>query len=113
AHVARRDNLVGLVEAFAGALFWFHPLVWFARRRLASAREEACDERVTDAAMPAETYVGALAKLCRSLVAPRVAAVSCMANAHLKERIEHLMRYDSLRTSALSHRFITAASALA
>lgn len=113
AHVARRDNLVGLVEAFAGAVFWFHPLVWFARRRLASAREEACDERVTDAAMPAETYVGALAKLCRSLVAPRVAAVSCMANAHLKERIEHLMRYDTLRSSALPHRFITAASAIA
>ncbi len=113
AHVARRDNLVGLVESLAGSLFWFHPLVWFARRRIASAREEACDERVTDAAMPAETYVGALAKLCRSLVAPRVAAVSCMANAHLKERIEHLMRYDTLRGSALSHRVITVATTIA
>jgi beta-lactamase regulating signal transducer with metallopeptidase domain len=113
AHVARRDNLVGLLESLAGSLFWFNPLVWLARRRVASAREEACDERVTDAAMPAETYVGALAKLCRSLVAPRLAAVSCMANAHLKERIEHLMRYDTLRGSALSHRLTTAASAIA
>lgn len=112
AHVARHDNLVGFLENIAGSLFWFNPLVWLARRRIASAREEACDERVTDAAMPAETYVGALAKLCRTLVAPRVAAVSCMANAHLKERIDHLMRYDTLRTSALSHRFITAFATL-
>jgi hypothetical protein len=113
AHVARRDNLFGLLEAIAGAVFWFNPLVWIARRRIAAAREEACDERVADAAMPAETYVGALAKLCRSLIAPRVAAVSCMANAHLKERIEHLMRYDTLRTSAISHRFMTAAATVA
>jgi len=113
AHVARRDNLFGLVEAIAGAVFWFNPLVWIARRRLAAAREEACDERVTDAAMPAETYVGALAKICRSLIAPRVAAVSCMASAHLKERIEHLMRYDTLRTSALSHRLTSSAATIA
>jgi beta-lactamase regulating signal transducer with metallopeptidase domain len=113
AHVARRDNLVGLFEAVAGAVFWFNPLVWLARRRVASAREEACDERVADAAMPAETYAGALAKLCSTLIAPRVAAVSCMASTHLKERIEHLMRYDTLRPSALSHRFITVASTAA
>lgn len=113
AHVARRDNLLGLFETIAGAVLWFNPLVWIARRRIAAAREEACDERVADAAMPAETYVGALAKICRSLVAPRVAAVSCMANAHLKERIEHLMRYDTLRTSALSHRFMAVAATMA
>ncbi len=113
AHVARRDNLLGLFETIAGAVFWFNPLVWIARRRIAAAREEACDERVADAAMSAETYVGALAKICRSLIAPRVAAVSCMANAHLKERIEHLMRYDTLRTSALSHRLMASAAAMA
>src|SRR5262249_9367601 len=107
AHVARRDNLVGLFEAIAGAVFWFNPLVSIARRRIAAAREEACDERVADANLPAGTYAGALAKVCRALIAPRVAAVSCMANAHLKERIEHLMRYDSLRTSARSHRLTT------
>ena len=113
AHVARRDNLLGVLEAFACSLFWFNPVVWLAHRRIAAAREEACDERVADAALPAETYVGALAKICRTLLAPRVAAVSCMASAHLKERIQHLMRYDTLRTSALSHRFISAAASVA
>jgi beta-lactamase regulating signal transducer with metallopeptidase domain len=113
AHVARRDNLLGVIEAIACSVFWFNPLVWLAHRRIASAREAACDERVADAALRAETYVGALAKICRTLLAPRVPAVSCMASAHLKERIQHLMRYDSLRRSAFSHRTIAAASMLA
>ena len=104
AHVARRDNLLGVVEAVACSVFWFNPLVWLAHRRIAAAREAACDERVADAALPAATYVGALAKVCRTLLAPRVPAVSCMASAHLKERIQHLMSYDSLRSSAFSHR---------
>lgn len=113
AHVARRDNAIGVAEAVLCSLFWFNPLVWLAHRRIASAREAACDERVADAALPAETYVGALAKICRSLLAPGVPAVSCMASAHLKERIQHLMRYDTIRKSAFSHRFTTAASVLA
>jgi len=108
AHVARRDNLLGVFEAVACSLFWFNPLVWLAHRRIAAAREAACDERVADAALPAETYVGALAKICRTLLAPRVPAVSCMASAHIKERIQHLMSYDSLRKSALPHAFIVA-----
>jgi beta-lactamase regulating signal transducer with metallopeptidase domain len=113
AHVARRDNLLGVLEAIACSVFWFNPLVWLAHRRIAAAREAACDERVADAALTAETYVGALAKICRSLLAPRVPAVSCMASAHLKERIQHLMSYDTLRKSAFSHRFTAAASMLA
>ena len=113
AHVARRDNLLGVAEAVACSLFWFNPLVWLAHRRIAAAREAACDERVADAALPAETYVGALAKVCRSLLAPRVPAVSCMANAHLKERIQHLMGYDNLRKSAFSHRTIAVSAMVA
>lgn len=113
AHVARRDNLLGVLEAVACSLFWFNPLVWLAHRRIAAAREAACDERVADAALSAETYAGALAKICRTLIAPRIPAVSCMASAQLKERIQHLMSYDTLRRSAFSHRTITAASILA
>ena len=113
AHVARRDNLLGVLEAIACSLFWFNPLVWLAHRRIAAAREAACDERVADAALPAGTYAGALAKICRTLLAPRVPAVSCMASAHLKERIQHLMSYESLRRSAFSHALIVAVAVTA
>ena len=106
AHVARRDNLFGLAESAIVAAFWFHPLVWIAQRALSAAREEACDETAASTPDALDTYVSALTKICRAVIAPRLTGVSCMASAHLKERMNHLMRYEFLRTRALSHRLV-------
>jgi beta-lactamase regulating signal transducer with metallopeptidase domain len=46
AHVRRRDPLVSLVCLVAQIVFWFHPAIWCARRRLATLREMACDRTV-------------------------------------------------------------------
>lgn len=46
AHVARRDDLWLLAEQGIEALWFFHPLVRAATRRLRAAREQACDGRV-------------------------------------------------------------------
>lgn len=114
AHVARRDNLAGLVESAIVAAFWFNPLVWLVQRAVATAREEACDETAAAAGAEAvDTYVSALTKICRAVLAPRLAGVSCMASAHLNERLRHLMNYESLRHRALSHRFVTTLAAAA
>ncbi|MEA2491349.1 MAG: hypothetical protein QOH21_3141 [Acidobacteriota bacterium] len=106
AHVARRDNLLGVLHALAGAALWFHPLVWLAVRQLAAAAEEACDQTVADTLPATEPYLTALAKLTRAALGPHPAGVSCMAAAHLKQRLEHLMAYDRLRRTALSHRAV-------
>ena len=113
AHVARRDNLVGLCESAIAAAFWFHPLIWIAQRAVATAREEACDETAASSEGSVDSYVSALSKICSALVAPRLAGVSCMASAHLKERLNHIMSYESLRSRALSHRFVVAFAAVA
>ena len=113
AHVARRDNLIGVGEAIVESLFFFHPLLWIARRELARYREQACDETVAEANGTTETYVTALVKVCRLAITPRVAAVSCMASARIDERMNHLMRYTDLKTSAISHRLATAAAFVA
>jgi len=106
AHVARRDNLLGLAESAIVAAFWFHPLVWVAQRALSAAREEACDETAAATPDALDTYVSALSKICRAVIAPHLSGVSCMASARLKERMNHLMRYEFLRTRALSHRLV-------
>lgn len=46
AHVRRGDPLASLVCLVAQIVFWFHPAVWCARRRLATLREMACDRTV-------------------------------------------------------------------
>jgi beta-lactamase regulating signal transducer with metallopeptidase domain len=44
-HVWRKDALASAACLGLTAVYWFHPLVWMARRRLAVLREVACDAR--------------------------------------------------------------------
>jgi beta-lactamase regulating signal transducer with metallopeptidase domain/predicted esterase len=45
-HVRRGDALVGLLQAAVQCLWWFHPLIWWANRRIVFERERCCDEEV-------------------------------------------------------------------
>lgn len=110
AHVARRDNFVSMLLAAAAALLWFHPLVWLALRQLDAAREQACDEAAME---HAGSYVDALIKVCRAVIAPRTAGAACMAGGNLKGRMEHLMNYEGLKKRAWSHRGVVAAAFIA
>lgn len=113
AHIARYDNLGAAAQALATSLLWFHPLVWLASRALSATREEASDERVAEVMGGSETYLDALAKVCRSLAAPPTAGVSCMAGSRINERMEHIMRYETIRTHAWPHRAALALSIIA
>jgi hypothetical protein len=48
AHVARGDHWVTLLAEFNRAIYWFHPVAWFLRRRLAALAEAACDDAVIE-----------------------------------------------------------------
>ena len=114
AHVARHDNLIARIESVLCAVFWFHPLIWIARRITVIERERACDEVVAGSAGERETYLAALTKFCHAAIAPGLPGVSCMATANLKERMDHVMKYAVLKAQAPSSRRVTilAASAL-
>jgi len=45
-HARRRDGLIGAVATLLHALFWFHPLAWWALPRLRRDQELACDAAV-------------------------------------------------------------------
>ncbi len=107
AHVLRFDNLTAVLQTIACAFFWFHPLVWFAHRRLLTERELACDEQVLEVEVAASTYVSGVLKICRRAAGPRVAAVACIRSAHLKERMEYVMRYGAIRQGLFSHRKVS------
>ena len=102
AHVVRRDNLVAGCTSVLCALFWFHPLVWIARRILMIERERACDEIAAGSAEGGEIYLMALSKFCHAAIGPELPGVSRMATAQLKERMDHVMHYPALKTQALS-----------
>ena len=49
AHVARRDTWRAAAATAVQLLYWFHPLVWWARSRFGAACEQCCDRSVARA----------------------------------------------------------------
>jgi hypothetical protein len=60
AHLRRGDHWVRRLEFVATGLFWWHPVVWWARREIRIAEEECCDAWVVWA-LPAAVRDYALA----------------------------------------------------
>jgi hypothetical protein len=87
AHVARRDCLVQRIAAFACALYWPHPAVWWAAKRLRTERELACDDRVLAFGAAARDYAGHLLEIAHAFrTAPAPATALGMARARQLER---------------------------
>jgi beta-lactamase regulating signal transducer with metallopeptidase domain len=43
AHLRRRDHWVRVLEFLATGIFWWHPILWWARREIREAEEQCCD----------------------------------------------------------------------
>ena len=90
AHVARCDCLTQMLAAVACALYWPHPGVWWAARRLRVERELACDDQALARGIGPREYARHLLELARDLRSPRVLtslAVSMASRSHLELRL--------------------------
>jgi beta-lactamase regulating signal transducer with metallopeptidase domain len=60
-HLRRGDHIVVVLQFVVQAVWWFHPLVWWANRRVCRVRELCCDaETVTALNEPPRRYAHAL-----------------------------------------------------
>lgn len=105
AHVAARDPFWYLLADVASALLWWHPVVWFARRRLHSASELAADE----AAAILENGPGTLAE-CLVNLGQRMTQSRSFGwlgvdgngfRSHLGQRVERLLNLKPTKKNKL------------
>jgi beta-lactamase regulating signal transducer with metallopeptidase domain len=117
AHLRRGDHWVRLVEAAVTALYWWHPVVWWARREIRIAEEACCDGWVLSE-MPdrRETYASALVEAaCFSSESPAglpVAASGLGSFASVKRRVTMIMLGDDPEKLSPVGRFALIAAAL-
>jgi beta-lactamase regulating signal transducer with metallopeptidase domain len=97
AHLRRRDHWVRALEFVVLGLYWWHPIVWYARRELREAEEQCCDAWVVSTLPGAgRTYATALVDTLDFLsTAPP--AVPLLASglgqvSDLKRRLTMIMR---------------------
>lgn len=66
-HIARADWLTQSYAQLVTAVFWFHPLVWFASARLRAEAEQAVDDAVLNSGADAATYAAELVAVARRM----------------------------------------------
>ncbi|WP_165222468.1 M56 family metallopeptidase [Aquisphaera insulae] len=94
AHISRLDCLTQLLGRLACALYWFHPLVWFAAHRLRCESERACDDVVLQDGSRPSDYADCLLAVARSMRRPdrSLAAAIPMARAsQLEGRVRAIL----------------------
>ena len=78
-HIRRVDWVTLCVARMACAVYWFHPLVWMAWRRLRLEAERACDDAVLAGGQP-EEYADQLVTLAERLASQSAPSLLAMAN---------------------------------
>ena len=96
AHVRRRDHWVRAIELVVSGIYWWLPVVWWARRELRRVEEQCCDAWVVWALPEKETdYAQALVHvvglISRSSAALPPAASGIGHFSELKRRISMVM----------------------
>lgn len=90
-HVRRGDSLTRCLARAMCAVYWFHPLVWIAWRKLVLEAERSCDDAVLRQS-DATAYANQLVDLAMRLSATRRSPALAMANrADLAARVRALL----------------------
>jgi beta-lactamase regulating signal transducer with metallopeptidase domain len=92
AHLRRRDDWTNLAGKLLGAVFFFHPAVWFVQRRLELEREMACDELVLAKTGNRHAYAECLVSLAEKSFARRSVAMAQAIIGHAKGTAIRLAR---------------------
>lgn len=90
-HVRRRDCVTHVMARLACAMYWFHPLVWVAWRRLSLEAERACDDAVLRHSEAAE-YADQLVAIARHMTsAARPPLLAMAGRSDLRMRVSALL----------------------
>src|SRR5262249_3228569 len=98
-HWKHLDTIVGWLQVLAQGIFWFHPFVWLANRRLRHERECVCDESVLRLGqLTPEQYGESIGRVLTAARGRSVVAGSLVGvferGEFLQNRLEEIMNFE-------------------
>lgn len=111
AHIERRDCVVFLLAELTCCVYWFHPLVWIANRRLRNEAERACDDRVLLSGAKASDYAEDLLSIARSSRTMRTlppTAPAMVRRSGLEDRLVAILDAGRERRALSRHQAVAA-----
>ncbi len=112
AHIDRHDCWTLAMAELAVALYWFHPLVWWAAGCARRERERACDDRVLAAGVAASGYANDLLEVARGRLDSALPAPTMARASNLETRLRAILD-PTIRRRAVRARAVAAAAAVA
>ncbi len=106
AHVERWDCLTHALAEVTCAVYWFNPLAWWAKHRLAVERERACDDRAVSQLSKASSYAEELIDVAYAYRTqwqrrPRTAGYLPMTHpSQIADRVERILNRELQRAPA-------------
>lgn len=113
AHVDAADWVFNLAARLVGALYWFHPGVWWLARQMREDCEQACDDRVIATGIPRSDYAELLVGVAAGIRAPQPGAMPALAlsgRSGLRARLAAVLD-PAHDVHPLARRWITVATA--
>lgn len=114
AHVKRFDALTQWLSHFACALYWFHPLAWYAAKQMRNERERACDDFVLHSGVQPSRYANDLLEIVSSFKSEAEhypAALAMARRSQFEGRLMALLN-PQVKRSSISRFEMTLAGAL-
>ena len=90
AHIKRRDHLVRWLEWLTSVVFWWNPVVWWARKNLRRDEEDACDALVLEHLQgQSRAYARTLLTVVEVMATPTGAAPTLATGIDAARSLEH------------------------
>jgi beta-lactamase regulating signal transducer with metallopeptidase domain len=94
AHIVRRDAMWQCLVEVARAIYWFHPLIWWAARCAHAERESACDDLVLERGLAPGDYAHQLLDVVSHGRLARIgltAGIAMASTTRLERRLRSIM----------------------
>jgi|GEM_PF-5700295 len=97
-HIKRKDPQIKAAALFLVSIYWFHPLIWLAFKKMCEDMEMSCDERVVEllGAEIKKEYSSTLLKMAQGT--DKASLLAAFGGNEVKSRVKNILSYRRPKT---------------